>query len=346
MDSIKKTIDYKNPYEHLSGQIDNPVIVAAGYTEHQYNTGEVNLNYVVGPNNGPALVLLPAQMGIWESYYKVLPGLAKSFQVYVVEIRGHGKSSWTPGNYSWKSVGRDMRAFLKNVVRRPAIISGNSSGGVIALWCGANVPELVSGIILEDAPIFAVEMPRFKEHDRFVYNGLAHAVEVLGDLEHRELANYFRGQEMPVSATRTKRFPDWMVRFLSQEIKQEEVKHPGQPLELKKWYLPHVLTLLFKSLSMFDPDFARAFVDGRMYEGLDHAEALKRIKCPLLVLHATWHRYEKYGLVGAMDDDDAARIKQLVPHSQYKKIPANHVIHMYKPKEFTEAVESFASSIR
>lgn len=343
MSNSKNT--YENPYEQLSGRITNPTIVAAGYVEHQYNTGEVNLNYVVGPNNGSALVLIPAQMGIWETYCKVMPELAKHFQVYVVEIRGHGKSSWTPGNYSWKSIGEDMRAFLKNVVKRPAIISGNSSGGIIALWCGANVPELVAGIVLEDAPVFAVEMPRFKKRDRFVYNGLVHAVEVLGDLKHRDLANYFKGQEMPVSATRTKRFPDWMVRLLSKKIRQEQALQPNQPLELKRWYLPHVLTLLFKSLSMFDPDFARAFVDGRMYEGLDHTEALKRVKCPLLVLHATWHRYEEYGLVGAMDDDDAAQIKKIVPHSQYKKIPANHVIHMYKPKEFIKAIELFAKDI-
>jgi pimeloyl-ACP methyl ester carboxylesterase len=96
---------------------------------------------------------------------------------------------------------------------------------------------------------------------------------------------------------------------------------------------------------MFDPDFARAFVDGRFYQGLDHAEALGRVRCPLLVLHADWHRFPKHGLVGAMDDDDAARIRQLVPHSQYQKIPANHVIHMYKPDRFVRAVLAFAATL-
>jgi pimeloyl-ACP methyl ester carboxylesterase len=336
---------YKNPYENLLSGITIPAIATAGFTEHQYKTGTININYVVGPNNGPPLVLIPAQMGTWESYYKVLPALAAHFQVYAVDIRGHGKSSWTPGNYSWQSVGDDMRAFLTNVVKRPAIVSGNSSGGIVALWCGANIPDLVAGVVLEDAPVFAVEMPRFKERDKFVYNGLVHAVEALGDLNNRDLADYFKGQEMPVSATRTKRFPDWAVRFISKRLKAAQAAYPEKPIELKKWYLPNVLTLLFKSLSMFDPDFARAFVDGRMYEGLNHEDALKRLKCPLLVLHATWHRYERFGLVGAMDDDDAARIKQLVPSSRYKKIPANHVIHMYKPTEFTEALKEFSASV-
>lgn len=336
---------YKNPYESQSGVIGDPALVDAGFTEQQYNTGRVNINYVAGPNNGPALVLIPAQMGTWETYAKVLVPLSRHFQVYAVDVRGHGKSSWTPGDYSWASIGEDMRAFLKNAVRRPAIVSGNSSGGIIAMWCGANAPELTAGVILEDAPVFSVEMPRFKERDRFVYKGLEHAARVLGDLEHRDLADYFKGLELPVSDTRTKRIPDGVVKFLSKLIKKERAAHPDTPLELRKWYIPGSLRLLFKSLSQFDPDFARAFVDGRIYEGLNHAEALGRITCPLLVLHANWHRYPEHGLVGAMDDDDAKRIRELAPHSQYKKIPANHVIHRYKPKEFVQAVEEFGASL-
>lgn len=191
-----------------------PAIAAAGYVEKQCHVDDdVKINYVVGPNNGTALVLIPAQMGTWESYSRVLVPLSKHFQVYAIDVRGHGKSSWTPGDYTWESIGNDMRAFLQQAVGRPAIISGNSSGGIIALWCAANVPELIAGIILEDAPVFSVEMPRFKEQDKFVYKGLEHAVETLGDFKHRNLANYFRGQELPVSETRTKRFPDFLVRF-------------------------------------------------------------------------------------------------------------------------------------
>jgi pimeloyl-ACP methyl ester carboxylesterase len=317
-------------------------LVNAGFEEHRFNTGEINLNYVVGHNNGPALVLVPAQTGIWESYIKVMPALAQKFQVYVIDVRGHGKSDWTTGDYSWESIGRDMRAFLQQVVKRPAIVSGNSSGGIIALWCAANVPEYVSGIVLEDAPVFSVEMPRFRNHDRFVYNGLKHSVEMIGDLKNRDLANYFRGQEVPVNeGRRSKRMPDWFVNILSKLIKRYERQHPGEPVDIG--YFPEVLRVLMKSISMFDPDFSRAFVDGRFYKGLDHAEALKRVQCPVLVMHANWFRHPKWGLVGAMDDQDAKRIQELVPHAQYKKIPANHVIHFYKPQEFVRELEAFAA---
>lgn len=52
-------------------------IKQAGFEERCLNTGEIEMNYVVGPSNGPALVLIPAQMGTWESYQRVLPPLAQ-----------------------------------------------------------------------------------------------------------------------------------------------------------------------------------------------------------------------------------------------------------------------------
>ena len=90
-------MNYKNPYEHLSGKLNNRKLIAAGFSEKTYDTGTVKLNFVVGPNNGPSLLLIPAQIGIWESYKKVLLPLSKIFQVYAIDVRGHGKSSWTPG---------------------------------------------------------------------------------------------------------------------------------------------------------------------------------------------------------------------------------------------------------
>lgn len=57
--------------------------------------------------------------------------LSKDFQVYVIEIRRHGKSSWTSGNYSWKTIGMDMKSFLEEVVQGPAILSGIHQGELL-----------------------------------------------------------------------------------------------------------------------------------------------------------------------------------------------------------------------
>jgi pimeloyl-ACP methyl ester carboxylesterase len=318
-------------------------LVDAGFRELRFAAGPVKLNYVVGPRNGPALVLIPAQIGSWESYGRVLLPLSRQFQIFVVDLRGHGGTTWTTGDYTWASVGGDLAEFVACAVARPAILSGNSSGGLVALWVAANRPELVAALVLEDAPVFSAEMPRFRDEDRFVYEGLQHLVTAIGDPRRRDLADYFRGQVLPVDhGRRVRRVPEWFCALLSWMIRRYEAKHPGEPIDIP--YLPSTLRVLLKPLSTFDPDFARAFVDGRVYAGLDHVEALRRVGCPLLVMHADWFRHPAYGLVGARDDRDAARIQGLVPQARYVSIHANHVIHTFAPARFVEEVTRFAST--
>ncbi|CAM2732205.1 hydrolase, alpha/beta domain protein [Slackia exigua ATCC 700122] len=335
---------YRNPYEGGNPSDVGGTLRRAGFKQANAPLTHMSMNYVEGPDNGLPLVLIPAQMGIWQTYEKVLVPLARSFHVFAIEIRGHGRSSWTSGDYTWSSMGGDVAEFVERVVGEPAIISGNSSGGIIGLWCASHAARWVRALVLEDAPVFCVEMPRFKERDRFTYEGLRHLVNAIGDIGDRDLADYFRGQVMPVSETRTKEMPEWFVSFISRKLKQTAARQPGSPVALDQWYLPAILKRQFQSLKTFDPDFARAFVDGRVYEDFSHEAALRQVGVPLLVMHANWHRYERYGLVGAMDDDDARRIAELVPHADYVRIPANHVIHAFKPRAFVRALEDFADA--
>lgn len=53
----------------------------------------------------------------------------------------------------------------------------------------------------------------------------------------------------------------------------------------------------------------------------------------------------EHGLVGAMDDDDARRILELVPQADYRRISANHVVHVYRPRQFIRAVLEFARDV-
>lgn len=133
----------------------NRAMKKAGIKEHDFHTGEIIMNYVAGPDHGPPLVFIPGQSITWEEYYLILPMLADRFQAYAVTLRGHGKSSWTPGRYTFNRLGADMTAFLKEVVRRPAVVIGNSSGGVLAAWLAANAREHVKAIVLEDPRCFA-----------------------------------------------------------------------------------------------------------------------------------------------------------------------------------------------
>ena len=314
----------------------------SGFIEKRFNTGEIEINYVEGPDNGPALVLIPAQGADWTNYEKVLEPLSSDFQIYSVDVRGHGKSDWTTGNYNFDTIGADMTAFLEKIVKRKAIISGNSSGGLIALWLAANKPELVKSIIMEDPPLFSAEWPRIKE-DSYVYRVLQVTVEMSKELREsrsiRGLARKFMQIKRPVKGGKMTSVPKSAAYFISFLIRASQKFGSGKPS------LPGRLGKVLEVLTTFDADFSQAFLDGRIYKGLNHAEALRLAECPMLLLQANWLRHPEYGLVGAMDDADSARAQELAPNMEYQKIDSDHVIHSHNPEIFMDIIREFVSRV-
>jgi hypothetical protein len=47
-----------------------------------------------------------------------------------------------------------------------------------------------------------------------------------------------------------------------------------------------------------------------------------------------------------MDNRDAARIQTLAHQALYRRIPANHVIHMFEPEKFVREVEMFSAHMK
>jgi pimeloyl-ACP methyl ester carboxylesterase len=297
----------------------------------------IRLNYAEGPNNGPPIVLIPAQSATWENYRRVLKDLSPHFHIFALSIRGHGKSTWTPRQYNFDSIGNDLVLFLENVVRRPAVLVGNSSGGLISLWLGVNKPDLVKGIVLEDAPLFSADWPRIQQE--FVYEVLSKTAQHL-DKNIPDYAGLFNAMERPLPDGSTKRLPKGLSKAMAWLITNRT------KLLARIFYamLPGKIKRLLRDLPTFDPSFSRAWVDGTIYQGLNHEDAMRRIKVPLLILHADWYRTEK-GLIGAMDEADAKKAMELAPHAKYLRIHAPHGIHAGKPKEFVRIVTEFAQGL-
>lgn len=88
--------------------------------------------------------------------------------MFAVDLRGQGRSTWTPKRYSLDNFGNDLVRFISLVIRRPVIVSGNSSGGVLAAWLSAySLPGQIRGALCEDAPFFASELvPAFGQNIR------------------------------------------------------------------------------------------------------------------------------------------------------------------------------------
>lgn len=311
-----------------------------GFVSDTFETRGVTVHYVRGPARGPALVLIPGQSMTWRSYERVLPRLAEHFEVFAVDVRGHGGSSWTPGAYDFDTMGGDFAALLSDVVKRPAIVSGNSSGGLIALWLAANAPELVSGIVMEDAPVFSAEWPRLRD-DCYVYEVFEQVARTLARPGRRDLAAFFAGLKVPVEhGQRLWSLPGWVMAPIGWIADAHEALKPGEPVDIP--FFPPAIRLVVRSLTAYDPQFSVAFLDGSACRGLDHAEALRRVRCPAMFMHADWFRVGGDGmLVGSVDDADVARMRALLPSLRYRRLRSGHMIHFYRPDLYASELLGF-----
>jgi pimeloyl-ACP methyl ester carboxylesterase len=220
----------------------------AGYVEKQVTINGSVMNYAEGPDNGPALLLIHGQSTDWQNYYPVLPKLAKRYHVYAVDCYGHGKSARAPEKYTNVAMGRDLQQFLVQVVGRPAIVSGHSSGGLLAAWNAAYAPEQVSGVVLEDPPVFTTLLPRAEKTWNWVD---------LATSAHTFLAT---GQTDWVSYSAEhsrmwKFFGNGKQGLLDQALTYH-AQHPGR--SIKWWKMPPIMNESFRAMDHYDPRFGDA----------------------------------------------------------------------------------------
>jgi len=313
-------------------------IEAEGYVEKVTRVNQVDLSYVEGPDNGPPLILLHAQHMDWYSYNLVLPDLAKSFHVFAIDYPGHGKTT-VPADYPMTAaqIGGDLGDFIETVIKRPAYISGNSSGGLLTTWLAANRPDLVKAVLLEDPPLFSAEQPRIQQtiaYKSFVTSN--RAVQENAD----DFLLYWIESSKPFFDKKVGKGSGFA---LTQAVKSYRKAHPGAPVEIGLLRNDTVRQFI-RGLDQYDPRFGAAFYDGTWNEGFDHAETLQRILCPVLLLQANFEVRADGILDGAMSQEDADRAMLLLHNGTYQKIDASHVVHLNKPGEFTKTLTDFFSS--
>src|ERR1700719_2503335 len=128
--------------------------------EQTIDTGEAMINYAVaGTPDKPALLLIPGQTESWWGYEQAMGLLQEHFQAFAVDLRGQGRSSRTPGRYTLDNFGNDLVRFIALAIRRPVIVSGLSSGGVISAWLSAYaMPAAPRGAFKKAPPLFSSEV--------------------------------------------------------------------------------------------------------------------------------------------------------------------------------------------
>lgn len=297
-----------------TGAAYTPTFTAHGYPEQTVDLGEVTMNYVVaGSPAKPALLLIPGQTESWWGYEAAIKLLAADFQVYAVDLRGQGRSTWTPGRYTLDNMGNDLVRFIATVVKRPVVVSGCSSGGVLSCWLAAYaMPGQIRGAVLEDPPLFASELnPACGQSVRQT---------IVGPI-FENFAIYL-GDQWKVG--------DW------DRLRQRNGGPAEPPQNLKE----------------YDPEWGRAHVEGTVAASCRHDRMLGAVKVPVLMTHHGRHVDETTGrLIGALTDLQARRAGDLIKATgrpyEYVSLPdAAHAMHQTQPQRFAEVVGAWAKGLK
>lgn len=313
----------------------------AGFVEKQVKLKDGTiLNYGEGPNNGKTpLLLIHGQGMTWEDYAKVLPELAEHYHVYAVDCHGHGESDWNAEKYTAKAMAEDFIEFIDVVIGEKTVVSGHSSGGMIAAWMAANSPDKILGTVIEDSPFFATEPGRREKTYAWVYG-----FQLYEDFKNQTDEKDYLKYSLERSYWRNV-FGDFLWNKFTKDAVAYHKKHPNEPVHLK--YLPPQINRIFESVTYpYDRRFGETFYDNTWFEDYNQKEVLSNIQTATVFIKAATN-YDGDLLVAALSDEDADRVVRLLQNGKRIDVDTpGHDIHYDQPEEFINIMVDFLSEVQ
>ena len=202
---------------------------------------------VHGQGNRPFL-LLHGTTGRSTSFNPFIPHLPAGTTAFIPDLRGHGQSGHIPGGYRVIDFARDLVPFVNQEISQRAVLLGHSLGGLVALALAARHPELVAGLVIEDAPLWLRRTSVKAGSDR-AYHFFKHLYKLRRETREPAILQARITAELPDVAARES--PD-----------------------------------LGSRLALVDPDVLRMSFDSSLMEGFDIDASLRAVQCPTLLLQA------------------------------------------------------------
>lgn len=316
-------------------QADMQKTLDAGFETKQVTLSDGSvINYAEGPDNGDALLLIHGQTCAWDDYTRVLPKLSENWHVYAVDCYGHGDSSHNPKKYYLKENGDDLIWFINNVIKENTVVSGHSSGGLIASYVAAYGGDKVIGSVLEDPPVFSTEKGYFEKS--FAYLDT-----------YKNIHEYLQSDKSECWEAYYMRHCLWGQLYMSSSMdsladyaQKYHEQHPNESVQF--FFMPEDINFMFMNMNRYDLQFGENFYDYSWQSGISHEKMMSDIKVPTIFIHAKDSYTDDGILLAASSDEQARKAVSLIENCELVELESSHDIHRFNPDTFINAVNKLA----
>jgi pimeloyl-ACP methyl ester carboxylesterase len=281
-------------------------------TEHNVPCGRHAVHLASGPQSGPPLLLLHGVTRNWNDFVPLLPALSCRWQVFALDLRGHGRSDRCPGRYLVLDYLADVGHLLSHYLPADTVIYGHSLGALVALAAAALMPRQVRALVLEDPPA-----PRLLENFReSPYYALF--------LGMQDLA----GSSRPLSE-------------VARALAELRIAGPGGT-SIRFGDIRDATSLRFtaRCLRELDPGVLEPLLQGRWLDGYDAETFAAAATCPVLFLRGD----DRTG--GMINSADAERLAGRMPDCTLIDVPgAGHLLHWLATETVTRLTLGFLESL-
>ncbi len=261
-----------------------------------------SVGYLERSGGDRPLLLLHGITDNARTYEPLMKGIDSRFHVYALDFRGHGRSDKPQTRYDTDAYADDVRHLIRDVIGDSVLLEGHSLGGAVAVQVGSTAPELVSGLILEDPPLY------FVNELNPIYRALFEGIVVMAT----SLQDGSRSAD------------DWF-----EVMAQAPDPYSGKPgIETMG---AERIRLRLESIGMMKPKALQDALDGGLEWDTD--EVLKKIQCPVTLL------WGESALGAVVTAEEAARASGVIGQCQAIQAPGvGHLIHDQAPDVWLAAV--------
>ncbi|KAG6549798.1 hypothetical protein Mapa_008779 [Marchantia paleacea] len=297
------------------------VFKSDGYNFWKWRDHKVH--YVVQGEGRPIVLIHGFGASVYHWRYNI-PELAKNgFKVYAMDLMGFGWTEKALVDYN-STLWRDQVAdFVREVVKEPAVLVGNSIGGLTVLLTAATKPDLVSGLAL---------------------------LNPSGQFESADSGSSQAATMVPVEETAIQRLVTNIKTAFRRGAIAVTFWQAKQPARVKS-----VLQSVYKDQTNVDDYLIKSIVEpasdpnaGEVYYRLMSQmlqkptidltlnTLLKQLECPLLLL---WGDLDPW-----MTASKADKMLELYPSATLKRLQAGHCPHDEAPEAANKAIVDWMRS--